>query len=136
MEINQSDIFWFDAGEPRGSSPAYSRPAVVIQNNVFNRSPLGTVLVCALTTNLRRGKAPGNVSLDENEADLPKQSVVVVSQLLTVDKSEMIDKIGSLSKERIREVLEGVKLLTEPREIDEEAQKKFMLLARRERFCF
>ncbi|MDQ3322947.1 MAG: type II toxin-antitoxin system PemK/MazF family toxin [Acidobacteriota bacterium] len=122
MEINQGDIFWFDAGEPRGLSPAYSRPVVVIQNNVFNRSPLGTVLVCALTTNLRRAKAPGNVLLDENEADLPKQSVIVVSQVLTIDKSELIDKIGALSKERINEILEGVKLLTEPREVDEEIE--------------
>jgi len=120
MEINQGDIFWFDAGEPRGSSPAYSRPVVIIQNNVYNRSPLGTVLVCALTTNLRRAKAPGNVLLDENEADLPKQSVIVVSQALTIDKLELIDKIGTLSKGRIDEILEGIKLLTEPREIDEE----------------
>jgi len=122
MAIKQGDVFWFDAGEPRGSSPAYSRPVAVIQNNVFNRSPIGTVLVCALTTNLRRAKAPGNVLLDENEADLPKQSVVVVSQVLTIDKSELIDKIGVLSKERIYEILEGIKLLTKPREIDEEVE--------------
>ena len=122
MEINQGDIFWFDAGEPRGSSPAYTRPVVVIQNNVFNRSPIGTVLACALTTNLRRAKAPGNVLLDENEADLPKQSVVVVSQVLTIDKSEMINKIGALSKERIDEILEGIRLITEPREVDEEIE--------------
>lgn len=120
MEINQGDVFWFDAGEPRGSAPAYSRPVVVIQNNVFNRSPLSTVLVCALTTNLRRAKAPGNVLLDENEADLPKQSVVVVSQVLTVDKSELIDKIGTLSKERIDEILEGIRFITEPREIEKD----------------
>ncbi len=122
MEINQGDIFWFDAGEPRGSSPAYSRPVIVIQNNVFNRSPIGTVLACALTTNLRRAKAPGNVLLNENEADLPKQSVVVVSQLLTIDKSEMIDKIGALSKERIDEILEGIRLIIEPRNVDEETE--------------
>lgn len=122
MEIKQGDIFWFDAGEPRGSSPAYSRPVVVIQNNVFNRSPIGTILVCALTTNLRRAKAPGNVLLNETEADLPKQSVVVVSQVLTIDKLELIDKIGALSKERIGKILEGIKLLTEPREIDEEVE--------------
>lgn len=120
MEINQGDIFWFDAGEPRGSSPAYWRPVVVIQNNIFNRSPLGTVLACALTTNLRRAKAPGNVLLNENEADLPKQSVVVVSQVLTIDKLELIDKIGALSKERIGEILEGIKLLTKPREVEED----------------
>lgn len=122
MEIKQGDVFRFDAGEPRGSSPAYSRPVVVIQNNVFNHSPIGTVLVCALTTNLRRAKAPGNVLLAETEADLPKQSVVVVSQILTIDKSELIDKIGVLAKERIGEILEGIKLLTEPREIDEEVE--------------
>jgi mRNA interferase MazF len=122
MEINQGDIFWFDAGEPRGSSPAYSRPVVVIQNNVFNRSSLGTVLACALTTNLRRAKAPGNILLNENEAELPKQSVVVISQMLTVDKSELIEKIGSLSKERIDQILEGIKLITEPRDVVEEIE--------------
>ncbi len=122
MEIKQGDIFWFDAGEPKGSSPAYSRPVVIIQNNVFNRSPLGTVLACALTTNLRRAKAPGNVLLDKNEADLPKQSVVVVSQVLTIDKSEMIDKIGALSKERINRILEGIRLITEPRDVNEEIE--------------
>lgn len=93
-----------------------------INQNVFNRSPIGTVLACPLTTNLRRAKAPGNVLLNENEAELPKQSVVVVSQVLTIDKSELIDKIGSLSKERIDEILEGIKLLTEPRDIDEEIE--------------
>jgi mRNA interferase MazF len=122
MEINQGDIFWFDAGEPRGSAPAYSRPVVVIQNNVFNRSSLGTVLVCALTTNLRRAKAPGNVLLNENEAELRRQSVVVISQVLTVDKSELIDNIGTLSKERIDQILEGIKLISEPREVDEEIE--------------
>ncbi len=122
MEITQGNIFWFDAGEPRGSSPAYSRPVVVVQNNVFNRSPLGTVLACALTTNLRRAKAPGNVLLDENEANLPKQSVVVVSQVLTIDKSELIDKIGTLSRRRVDEILEGIKLLTEPPEVEEEIE--------------
>ncbi len=60
--------------------------------------------------------------LDENEVDLPKQSVVVVSQVLTVDKSELIDKIGTLSKERIDEILEGIKLLTEPRDVYEEIE--------------
>ena len=84
--------------------------------------PLGTVLACALTTKLRRAKAPENVLLNENEADLNKQSVVVVSQVLTIDKSELIDKIGSLSKQRINEILEGIKFLTEPREVDEEIE--------------
>ncbi len=119
MEINQGDVYWITASKPAGSSPGFTRPFVIIQNNVFNHGSIGTVLACALTTNLRRANAPGNVLLDENEADLPKQSVVVVSQLLTVDKSELIDKIGTLSKERIEQILEGIKLLIEPREINE-----------------
>lgn len=117
MEINQGDVFWIDFGEPVGSAPGFVRPVLVVQNNAFNQSAINTVLVCALTTNLRRAKAPGNVLLDENEADLPKQSVAVISQLFTLDKEQLIDKIGSLSKERIEQILEGVKLLIEPREI-------------------
>jgi len=121
VEINQGDIYWYDPGEPRGSSPAFIRPVVVIQNNIFNHGALGTALACALTTNLRRAKAPGNVLLDETEADLPKQSVVVVSQILTLDKSELQEKIGTLSKQRIDEIVAGIKLLVEPREIEDES---------------
>lgn len=117
MEINQGDIFWYDAGERRGSSPAFVRPIVVVQNNAFNHSPIGTVLACAVSTNLRRAKALGNILLDENEADLPQQSVVVVSQMLTADKFHLVDKIGTLSKERIGQIVESIKFLIEPREI-------------------
>jgi len=91
---------------------------VVIQNNVFNRSRLNTVVVCVLTSNLQRATAPGNVLLEPGEADLPKQSVVVVSQLFTVDKSQLSEYIGTLSKKRVRQILDGLKLLTEPREIE------------------
>lgn len=118
MEINQGDVFWLDSGEPTGSAPGFVRPVVVVQNNAFNHTSIGTVVVCGLTTNLRRGKSPGNVLLDYMEADLPKQSVVVVSQLITIDKSLLADKIGTLSKERVKQILEGVKYLIEPREIN------------------
>ena len=91
---------------------------MVIQNNVFNRSRLNTVVVCVLTSNLQRATAPGNVLLEPGEADLPKQSVVVVSQLFTVDKSQLSEYIGTLSKKRVRQILDGLKLLTEPREIE------------------
>ncbi len=118
MVINQGDIFWIDLDEPIGSGPGYRHPHVVIQNNLFNQSRINTVIVCALTSNLGRAEAPGNVLLESDEAGLPKQSVVVVSQIFTVDKSELSEHIGTLSKKRIRQILEGVKLLTEPREID------------------
>lgn len=114
MEINQGDVYWINANKPVGSAPGFVRPFVVIQNDVFNSGNIATVLVCALTTNLRRANAPGNVLLDEDEADLSKQSVVLVSQILTVDKSALIDKIGTLSKERVEQILQGVKLLIEP----------------------
>src|SRR5215211_4732911 len=118
MVINQGDIFWIDLDEPIGSGPGYRHPHVVIQNNVFNRSRINTAVVCALTSNLARAKAPGNVLLDSGEAGLPKQSVVVVSQIFTVDKSELIEHVGKLSGKRVRQILEGIKLLTEPRDVD------------------
>ncbi len=118
MVITQGDIFWVDLDEPAGSGPGFRHPHVVIQNNLFNRSRIHTVVVCALTSNLHRASAPGNVLLDPDEAGLPKQSVVVVSQIFTVDKSQLGEHIGTLSKKRVRQILEGIKLLTEPREIE------------------
>lgn len=119
MVINQGDIFWVDLNEPSGSEPGYRHPHVVIQNNLFNRSRINTVVVCALTSNLKRAKAPGNVLLNKGEANLSKKSVVNISQIFTVNKSDLSEKIGSLTRERFNQVLEGIKLLTEPREVDE-----------------
>lgn len=118
MVINQGDIYWIELGESLGSEPGYTHPHVVIQNNLFNRSRINTVVVCALTSNLARANAPGNVLLDAEEANLPKQSVIVVSQLFTVDKNQLVEYIGSLSHTRINQILDGIHLLTEPREVD------------------
>ena len=123
MEIKQGDIFWVDLDAPRGSAPGYTRPFLVIQNNLFNQSRINTVLVCALTTNISRLSAPGNVGLSKGEANLPKQSVVVVSQLLALDKGELREKIGTVSSSRIAEIVEGIKLLVEPRDIDSERRE-------------
>ena len=79
MVINQGDVYWIDLGEPEGSEPGYERPFVVIQNNVFNISKLNTVIVCAITSSLKRESAPGNVVLNDGEANLTKPSVVLVS---------------------------------------------------------
>jgi len=114
--IRQGDVFWLDPGEPDGSGPGYRHPHVVIQNNVFNASRISTAVVCTITSNLARAAAPGNVLLRQGEANLPKQSVVNISQLLSVDKSRLVSRIGSLSPDRMREVLDGVRLLLEPRE--------------------
>ena len=119
MVINQGDVFWVDLDQPSGSAPGYRHPHVVVQNNVFNRSRINTVVVCVLTSNLKRAQAPGNVPLEKGEANLPQQSVVNISQIFTVDKRDLVEKIGTLSRQRVRQILDGIRLLTEPRDIDE-----------------
>ena len=118
MVINQGDVFWIELRKPKGSEPGYRHPHVVIQNNLFNRSRINTVVVCALTSSLNRGNAPGNVTLNKGEANLPKKSVVNISQIFTVNKSDLSRKIGTLSNYRVIQVLQGIRLLTEPREVD------------------
>ncbi len=118
MVINQGDIYWVNLDEPSGSEPGYKHPHVVVQNNLFNRSQIRTVIVVALTSNLKRANAPGNILLEKGEANLPKPSVVNVSQVFTVDKSQLDEHIGTLSSKRVREILGGIKLVIEPREIE------------------
>lgn len=118
MVINQGDIYWVDLEEPSASAPGYRHPHVVIQNNLFNRSQIRTAIVVALTSNLKRANAPGNIVLEKGEANLRKSSVVNVSQVFTVDKSQLEEYIGTLSARRVREILNGIKLVIEPRETE------------------
>jgi mRNA interferase MazF len=111
MEIKQGDIFWIEQEEPVGSEPGYRRPFVVVQNDIFNQSRIHTVVVCALTTNLNRAKAPGNVLLEPGEGGLSKASVVNISQIFTVDKDELEEFCGTLSVQRVHQILEGINLL-------------------------
>jgi mRNA interferase MazF len=108
MVINQGDLFWVDLPEAKGSRPAYSHPCVVVQNDILNHSPIQTTIVCFLTSNLRRAKSPANVLLEEGESNLPKSSVVLVTQMLTVDKADLVNKIGSLSSHRLQQIIRGV----------------------------
>lgn len=118
MVIRQGDIYWIELDEPTGSGPGYSHPHVVIQNNIFNQSRINTIVVCALTSNLKRANAPGNVLLETGEANLPKQSVVIVSQVFTVDKARLGDYIGTVSRQRVIQIVAGIRLLIEPRELE------------------
>ncbi len=115
--IRQGDIFWIDFTVPTGSAPGYSRPHVIVQNDAFNKSRIKTVVVCLLTSNLRRAGDVGNVLLVPGEGNLPEQSVVNVSQLSTVDKRELRENIGSLSRERMHGILDGINLVLEPRDM-------------------
>jgi mRNA interferase MazF len=118
MVIRQGDIYWVDLDSPTGSGPGYRHPHVVVQNDVFNQSRINTIIVCALTSNLKRASAPGNVELAKGEGGLSKASIVNVSQLFTVDKSELSEHIGTLSARRVRQILDGISLVLEPRELD------------------
>ena len=117
MVIRQGDIFWVDLGTLSGSAPGYRHPHAVIQNDLFNQSKINTVVVCALTSNLKRAGVPGNVLLSKGEANLKKASVVNISQIVTVDKSDLTEKIGTLSPSRVEQIIDGIKLLIEPRKI-------------------
>jgi mRNA interferase MazF len=110
-DIFQGQVYWLDLGPSSGTAPAERHPCVVVQNDVFNRSAIATTVVCLVTSNLTRAKAPGNVLLKKGEANLPKASAVNVSQILTVDKQELVECIGTLSGIAIGSVRDGLQLL-------------------------
>ncbi len=107
--IHRGDVFWIGPDPSREPVPSYSHPHVVVQDDVFNHSRVATVIVCALTTNLGVASEPGNVLLEVGEGNLPKQSVVVVSQISSVDKDCLGERIGSLSDARVEQLLAGLR---------------------------
>ena len=109
--IQQGEVYWIDFGPPRGSAPANRHPGVVVQSDVFNRSLISTTVVCMITSNMRRAMAPGNVVLRKGDANLPKPSVVNVSQAATVDKSELVERIGNLPPSTIDAIRGGLQSL-------------------------
>jgi mRNA interferase MazF len=117
MDIKQGDIYWIDFGTPKGSEPGFRHPHIVIQNNVFNASKIRTVVVCALTSNLKWAKSPGNVLIKKGEGNISKDTVVNILQIETIDKSFLTERIGTLSRSRIKQIMEGIHLLMEPREV-------------------
>jgi mRNA interferase MazF len=108
VTVSQGEVWWADLGEPRGSKPAYRRPVVVIQGDGLNRSRLATVVCVAITSNLKWASAPGNVPLSENATGLPKDSVANVSQIVTLDKSDLTERTGKLPRAKLELVLSGV----------------------------
>lgn len=95
--IDRGDIFWVPADPKRGSVPGSPHPHVVVQDDVFNHSRIGTVVVCALSSNTNRASEPGNILLDLDEGNLERRSVVVVSQISSLYKFRLGERIGSLS---------------------------------------
>src|SRR5215207_2910245 len=111
MAVNQGDIYWVVLEGANGAELGHPHPHVVIQENVINRSRINTVVICALTTNLKRAKAPGNVLLEAGEANLPRQSIVVVSQVSSINKAQLGKYIGSLSEQRLQQIVNGMQFL-------------------------
>ena len=107
----RGEIWWADLPEPRGSEPGYRRPVLIIQADPFNRSRIQTVIVAVITSNLNLADAPGNVFLPSSDSGLPKDSVVNVSQLLTLDKSFLTASVGKISNRSQSEVDLGLKLV-------------------------
>ena len=107
MRIDRGTIYWI---APEAFSAAnYAHPHVVVQEDAFNHSRIATVVVCALSSNLQRANEPGNVLLEPGEGNLPKQSVIVVSQISSVEKRWLGERIGALSEARVQQVLDGLR---------------------------
>ena len=109
--IHRGDIFWIAPDESGEGPPGVPHPHVVVQDDVFNYSRISTVVVCALTSNLKRASEPGTVLLDLGEGDLGKQSVVIASQVSSVRKDRFGEYIGALSRTRVDEVVSALRFL-------------------------
>jgi mRNA interferase MazF len=109
--MRRGEIWWAALREPRASEPGYRRPVLIVQSDAFNRSAIRTVIVVAITSNLRLAAAPGNVVLRRRESRLAKDSVVNVSQLVTLSKDFLADRVGAIPPARIREVEDGLRLV-------------------------
>ena len=106
--IAQGEVWWTDLGEPAGSEPGFRRPVVVVQGDAFNRSSLRTVVCVSLTSNVRWADAPGNVLLPARATGLQRDSVANVSQLVTVDRDALTERVGALSASSLELVLAGI----------------------------
>jgi mRNA interferase MazF len=113
MVIQRGDIYWVNFSPGKGSEPLGRRPGLVIQCDALNNSKINTVIMLAITSTLKFGELPGNVILRKGEANIPKACVINVTQIKSVDKTSLLEKIGNLSNEKMEEVIEGLKLVME-----------------------
>ena len=111
MVIQRADIWWATLRPSTGSEPGYRRPVLIIQCDDFNKSRINTVVVAILTSNLHLQSAPGNVFLSKRSTKLSKDSVANVSQVVTLDKSFLTERIGRLSMDKMKYVDDGLRLV-------------------------
>ena len=111
MVVAQGEVWWADLPSPVGSGPGFRRPVLVAQGESLNRSRLATVICVPLTSNLRWANAPGNVLLPARSTQLPKDSVANVSQILTLDRTLLTERVGHISRRQVESVLLGIDLI-------------------------
>ena len=111
MVIGRGEIWWASLPEPTGSSPGYRRPVLVVQSDAFNQSKIQTVVVAVITKNLDLAKAPGNVTITARSSRLTIDSVVNVSQVITVDKSLLTEYVSTLPNRKMEKVEKGLRLV-------------------------
>jgi mRNA interferase MazF len=109
--IRRGDLWWAELRAPAGSEPRYRRPVAIVQSDAFNRSRIGTVVALAVTSNLDLARAPGNVLVKKSASGLVKDSVVNVSQIVTLDRSALSARCGQLHRDALRAVDEGLRLV-------------------------
>ena len=110
MVIKRGEIWWESLPEPTGSGPGLRRPVVVVSSNEFNKSLIRTCIVAVITSNLRLAEAPGNIFISKKQSGLNKESVINVSQIITVDKSVLTEKVKSLPNKTMIDIEIGLKL--------------------------
>ena len=108
MVISQGEIWWADLPASVGSGPGFRRPVIVVQCDALNRSRIATTVCVPLTSNLKWGSAPGNVRLSSRLTGLPKDSVANVSQIVTVDKDLLTERVGKLPPVKLAVLLSGI----------------------------
>ncbi len=118
MVIREGSIYWVDFSPAKGSEPKGKRPGLVIQSDILNDSKINTVIMLAITSTMKLADLPGNVALRKGEANLPKRCVINVTQIKSVDKRSLKEKIGALSKKRMQQVHEGLKLVMNIHQMD------------------
>ena len=109
--MKRGEIWWAALPDPAGSEPGYRRPVLIVQSDEFNRSGIRTVICAALTSNLNLAGAPGNVHLSTRASGLPKPSVVNVSQLISLDRTRLTERIKDLDTTSMLQVDEGLRLV-------------------------
>ncbi len=111
MVIQRGDLWWATLPEPLGSEPGFRRPVLIIQSDDFNRSRINTVIALVITSNTRLADAPGNVFLPRQTTGLPKDSVANVSQVITLDKSFLTERVSALPLKLLQQVETGLRLV-------------------------